>query len=192
MSGEPPMNAVQEPCQEKPARDSLFPLAYEELRGIAARYLRSERAGQTLQPTALVHEAYVRLLGTSQPQVVDSAQLLAAAARAMRHILVERARHRRAEKRGGCRERVVLDSGLAASRSDGLPVDQTEFIDAIDQALHRLAAFDSRLSQVVELRFFGGLTIEETARVLRTSTRKVNREWLMAKGWLHREMLKGV
>ena len=167
---------------------SLFPLHYQELRGIAARYLRRERAGQTLQPTALVHEAYLRLLGAGQRELGDCQQLLAAAARTMRHILVERARRRQAEKHGGRRERVSLDS--AAIRVPEDTAVETNFIPALDKALHRLAAVDSRLSQVVELRFFGGLTIAETARVLQMSTRMVNRDWLMAKGWLHREMLK--
>ncbi|MBI1874888.1 MAG: sigma-70 family RNA polymerase sigma factor [Acidobacteria bacterium] len=161
---------------------TLMPLVYDELRRLAAAYLRRERPGQTLQATALVHEVYIRLLQDSQLAWQNRAHFFGIAARSMRQILVERARARRAEKRGGERVRVTLDPGLvaAAPRSFDLEV--------LDDALTRLGALDPDLARVVEVRFFGGLSIEETAEALSVSPATIKRRWSLAKAWLMREL----
>ncbi|MBI3261704.1 MAG: sigma-70 family RNA polymerase sigma factor [Acidobacteria bacterium] len=161
---------------------TLMPLVYDELRRLAAAYLRRERPGQTLQATALVHEVYIRLLQDSQLAWQNRAHFFGIAARSMRQILVERARARRAEKRGGERVRVTLDPGLvaAAPRSFDLEV--------LDDALTRLGALDPDFARVVEVRFFGGLSIEETAEALSVSPATIKRRWSLAKAWLMREL----
>jgi RNA polymerase sigma factor (TIGR02999 family) len=165
-----------------PARvDDILPEVYAELRRVAAAYLRRERPGQTLQPTALVNEAYIRLAG-QHPRFQNRAHFCAIAANAMRQILVERARARGAQKRGGGAPRVTLNEALAAS--PGPAVD----LDALDEALTRLAALDSQQARIVELRFFGGLSVEETAEALAISPATVKRHWAIARAWLAREL----
>ncbi len=164
------------------ALDQLLPHVYGELRRIAGRYVRRERQGGTLQATALVHEAYVRLAKDSHLSFENRAHLLGIAARAMREILVERARARGAQKRGGRDARITLDEGMLA--------DSAEQVDtlALHAALEKLAALDRQQAQIVELRFFGGLTIEEAAEVLAVSPATVKRGWAVARAWLYREI----
>lgn len=161
---------------------NLMPLVYAELRALAGRCLRSERAGHTLQPTALVHEAFLRLFDDRLVPSLDRAHFLGIAAVAMRRILVEHARARAANKRGGDAAQVTLDSGIAAL--SGASID----VLALEDALGRLAALDERQARVVELRFFGGLTIEEVADALAVSKRTVDSDWALARAWLHREL----
>src|SRR5512142_2451724 len=162
--------------------DALVSDAYAELRRIAGAYMRHERPGQTLQPTALVHEAYLRL-ARQHPRFENRAHFCAIAARAMREILVERARARHAGKRGGGALRVTFDEGLGAPAPDS-GVD----LEAVDEALTRLAAIDPRQARIVELRFFGGLNVEETAAALEISAATVKRDWSVARAWLAREL----
>jgi len=167
---------------EREALDEMLVALYAELRGLAAGYLRHERVGHTLQPTALAHEAFLRLVDQRAVSWQDRAHFLALAAQAMRRILADQARRRHALKRGGDAVRVALeDVELVAPGGD---VE----IDALDSALEKLAALDARQAQIVELRFFGGLTLEETAEVVEVSTATVKRDWLMARAWLHREL----
>jgi RNA polymerase sigma-70 factor (ECF subfamily) len=165
------------------ALDRLLPLVYGELRHIAARYMARERPGQTLQATALVHEAYLRLARDSNLSFQNRAHLLGIAARAMREILVERARARGALKRGGKDARVTLDEGILGGGVSG----QVDVL-AVHEALDRLAAVDSRHARIVELRYFGGLTVEETAEVMAVSPATVKRGWALARAWLFREV----
>ncbi len=160
----------------------LVPLMYDELRRIAARYMRRERAGHSLQATALVHEAFIRLLGDRNLAWQNRAHFAAIAATSMRQILVERARARGTAKRGGGRARVTLEEDLLGRSDRGID------LLALDEALERLAALDSQHARIVELRFFGGLTIEETAETLGISPATVKRAWTMARAWLHREL----
>ena len=166
------------------AVDELVPLVYAELRRIAGRYMRRERPGQSLQATALVHEAYIRLLKDEDLSFENRAHFLGIAARSMRQILVEHARARDADKRGGERRRITLDEGIAA----GQPADVD--LMALDQALERLAAHDANQARIVELRFFGGLTNEETAAALGVSSATVKRAWVVARAWLFRELTR--
>ena len=163
----------------------LMPVVYNELRRLARRYLRRERPDHTLQATALVHEAYLRLIDQKDVQWQNRVHFFSIAAEAMRRILVEHARGHQAIKRGGGREKLVLDEaiGLAQARA----VD----LIRLDNALTSLAAIDAQQSRIVELRYFGGLTIEETAEVLGISPATVKREWHIAKMWLQREIRKG-
>jgi RNA polymerase sigma factor (TIGR02999 family) len=165
--------------QGEPAlADSLFPLLYEELRRIAHRQLSVERPGHTLSTTALVHEAYVKLADQTRAHFASRAHFLAVAAQAMRRILVTHARKVRAEKRGGAWRRLDLDQV-------DIPVEErAEALVVLDGALDRLFALNPRLSQVVECRFFGGMTEEETASALGVTERTVRRDWVKAKGWL--------
>ena len=165
------------------ALEDLVPLVYEDLRRIAAGYMRHEAAGHALQPTALVHEAYVRLIDQRQVKWRNRAHFFGVAAVMMRRILVDQARRRRSEKRGGQWKRVTL-TGVDAA------VDGPEEIDvlALHGALERLAAFDPRQERIVELRYFGGLTIEETAEVVGASPATVVREWTIAKAWLRADL----
>ena len=161
----------------------LMPLVYGELRRLAASYMRRERLGQTIQPTELVHEVYLRLVN----QDIDwqgKAHFLALAAKSMRRILIERARRKRAEKHGGGGEKVELDEGLLFS-----PEKSRELID-LDEALTRLAAISPRQGRVVELRFFGGLSVEEIAAVEHIAPRTVKLDWSLARSWLHKEIKK--
>ena len=173
---------------EAAALDELFALLYDELRQLAQRQRRRWRGDETLNTTALVHEAYVKLVGQARIAAESRAHFLALAARAMRHILCNYARDRRTQKRGGGLEHVQLDeSGSDAGRSRFSP-EQSEELVALDEALRRLEQVDPRQGRVVECRFFGGLTIEETAAALGVSPRTVKRDWAMAQAWLHREL----
>lgn len=167
---------------EPTARETLFPLVYEELRRIAHRQLQREWEGHTLDTTALVHEAYLKLVDQTRAGFTDRAHFFAVAANAMRRILVDYARRYLADKRGGAPRRVTLtdDMLVAEERADTLL--------AINDALLELSRIDERLSKVVECRFFGGLTEEETAEVLGVTARTVRRDWTKAKGWLHRTL----
>jgi RNA polymerase sigma-70 factor, ECF subfamily len=162
------------------ATDELLLLVYAELRDLAARLLRNERSDHTLQPTALVHEAYLRLVDQRAGSWENRAHFLGIAAQAMRRILVDHARRRSTAKRKGAR--VTLDENLAPAT--GPSVDLLE----IDAALGRLAELDARQARVVELRFFGGLNVEETASVLGIGSATVKRDWTLARAWLHREL----
>jgi RNA polymerase sigma-70 factor (ECF subfamily) len=159
-----------------------MPLVYDELRRIAARYISRERPGQTLQATALVNEAFVRLAAERPRSFANRTHFLAIAAISMRQILVQRARARRAAKRGGAPERVTLDEGLMAD--EGRSID----VLALDEALTRLAKLDPEQARIVELRYFGGLTVEETAEAVDVSPATVKREWAMARAWLKRAL----
>jgi RNA polymerase sigma factor (TIGR02999 family) len=164
------------------ALDRLFPLVHDDLRTIAARLLRHEAPGHTLQPTDLVHEAYLRLAGGPSATPEDRAHFLAIAARAMRHLLVDHARRRRAAKRGGGASPVRI-----TNEQVGVDLSFDELL-ALDDALERLGALDPRLRQVVECRFFGGLTEPETAQALGVTTRTVQRDWARARAWLYSEL----
>jgi RNA polymerase sigma factor (TIGR02999 family) len=168
------------------ATEKLVPLLYGELRRMAAGLMARERRAATLQPTALVHEAYLRLLGGGPEEEWQSrAHFLGAAAQAMRRILVEHARRRARLKRGGGRERVTLTDG--ALRYEARPEEML----ALDAALRELQARDAAMARVVELRYFGGLTVEETAEVTGASVRTVHRLWAAARAWLHRALEGG-
>jgi RNA polymerase sigma factor (TIGR02999 family) len=157
-----------------------MPLVYGELRRIAAGYISRERPGQTLQATALVNEAFVRLAAERPREFQNRTHFLAIAALSMRQILVQRARARKAAKRGGAPDRVTLDERLISTEPPGVDVL------ALDEALTRLATFDPEQARIVDLRYFGGLTIEETAEVVGTSPATVKRQWAMARAWLKR------
>lgn len=161
------------------ARDRLMQVVYRELRRRAAAYLRRERPGHTLQPTALVHEAYLRLVDQNAAVWQNQAQFFAVASQMMRRILVDAARARKAAKRSGQWARVTLDGAVAEHLAADVPV-----ID-LDAALADLATFDARKSQIAELRFFGGLTVEETAHALGLSNATIEREWKVARAWLY-------
>jgi RNA polymerase sigma factor (TIGR02999 family) len=166
------------------ALNELVPLVYQELRRVAAAQLRGERANHTLQPTELVHEAYARLIGQRRVQWQNRAHFFAIAARMMRRVLVDHARRRQAVKRGKDVERISLVSAA-------LPGEREADLIALDDALTGLAQLDPDQSQIVELRFFGGLTVEEVAEVTGTSPATVKREWATAKAWLLHEIRKG-
>jgi RNA polymerase sigma factor (TIGR02999 family) len=159
-------------------------LIYEDLHRLARQYMARERRDHTLQATALVHEAYLRLFGSAQPTWQDSAHFLAVCARTMRHILVETSRHRRALKRGGDAAPLCLQEAIAVAGHPDADVL------AVDDALTNLADLDPRKSQLVELRFFGGLNVKESAEVLKISEATAFREWNVAKAWLRRELRK--
>jgi RNA polymerase sigma factor (TIGR02999 family) len=167
------------------ALEKLTPLVYQELRRLARRYMAGERSDRTLQTTALVHEAYLRLVDSSRVRWQNRAHFFAVSARFMRRILVDFARSRRNLKRGGALRFVPLD----AAADVGL--QRNPDLIALDVALDSLAALDARQAQVVELRFFGGLTVEETAEALGVSPGTVRRDWSLAQAWLHLELAKG-
>ncbi len=167
---------------DRRALDRLTPLVYEELRHQATRYLRRERPGHTLQTTALIHEAYLRLIDAKDVNWQSRAHFFAIAANLMRRVLVEHARRRDSDKRGGSQVRVQLDEALAVA--DETDVD----LLAIDEALNRLTTIDPQQARVVELRFFSGLTVEETAAALGVSPKTVKRDWSVARAWLRREI----
>ena len=161
--------------------DDLTPLVYRELRKIAAGYIRRERPGQTLQATALVHEAYLRLAGAGQPWT-DERHFVGIAARSMRQILVERARARGAQKRWAGMNRVTLSDSLA------IAANEETILPAIDEALARLEKIDAEQAKIVELRYFAGLSIEETADALGISPATLKRRWALARAWLFRDL----
>jgi RNA polymerase sigma factor (TIGR02999 family) len=165
------------------AADELFAVVYEELRGIAGSFMAQERSDHTLQPTAVVHEAYMRLVGSSSLQWESRGHFFGTAAAAMRRILVDHARRKVASKRGGDRQRVELGDPEA-------PETRFEELLDLDAALGRLAARDETMAKVVELRYFAGLSVEETAKVLDVSPRTVNRAWTGARAWLRRELAR--
>jgi RNA polymerase sigma factor (TIGR02999 family) len=166
------------------ATDELLPLVYEELRVLAARKLSHEPPGQTLQATALVHEAYLRLVGERNQNWTGHAHFFRAAAEAMRRILIDRARRRNSDKRGGHRQRVELEEALAESHEAGCPED----LIALDEALTKLTAEDPVKAEVVKLRYFAGLTVEQTAEVLGISATTAKLHWAYARAWLLREI----
>lgn len=167
---------------DKQALDRLMPLVYDELRRIASRYMKREREGHTLQTTALVNEAYLRMVGQDDVDWQNRAHFFGVAASVMRHLLVDHARARGRVRRGADPQQVSLDEAAVVSNQKG------EELLALDEALTRLASIDSRKVKIVELRYFSGLTAEETAEVLGVSEITVKREWLKAKAWLYREL----
>jgi len=167
---------------DQAALDKLIPLVYQELRMLAQRHMRRENPGHTLQTTALVHEAYVRLIDQKNVRWQNRAHFFAVAARLMRRILLDRARGRICSKRGGGARQMSLDEAADFS------LDRAAEMIALDDALESLAAIDPRKSQVVEMRFFGGLSVDETAETLQVSPETVLRDWRLAKVWLLREM----
>jgi RNA polymerase sigma factor (TIGR02999 family) len=169
---------------DRQALDRLVALVYDELRGLARRYLRSERRGHTLQTTALANEAYLRLAGREKIPWQDRAHFFAAAAREIRRILVDHARGKRRQKRGGGWQRVPLEGSALFERSSAVD------LIALDEALDELQRLSSRQAQIVELKFFGGLTMPEIAEVLDVSLRTVEGDWSMARSWL-RQQLEG-
>ena len=167
---------------DRQALDALMPIVYTELRGMAHRYLQRERSDHTLQSTALVHEAYVRLIGQKLPEWQNRAHFFGVAARLMRQILVEYARGHQAAKRGGSACKVTLEEGSL------LPQQADLDVVVLDDALQDLAKLDEQQSRIVELRFFAGLSIDDTSEVLGISPATVSREWTTARIWLHREI----
>ena len=167
---------------DQAARDELMPLVYEELRRLAHKCMRRERPAHTLQTSALLNEAYVRLVDQKNIQWQDRAHFFGIAARLMRQVLVDYARTRNYAKRGGDNRRVSLDEAMIVSR------ERAAEVVALDEALKTLAEIDPRQSQIVELRFFGGLSIDETAEVLAVSPGTVMRDWTLAKAWLRRAL----
>jgi RNA polymerase sigma factor (TIGR02999 family) len=162
----------------------LAPVVYSELRGIAARYLRREPPGNTLQPTALVHEAFLKLAGQRRVDWQGRTHILAIGAQAMRRILVDHAKRKRRSKHGGGLRRIELDEAVALSPQ------RDEDLLAVDEALEKLACIDRRQAAIVEMRFFGGMTVEETAEALGVSKRTIESEWTMVRAWLRRELSK--
>lgn len=171
---------------DKEALDLLIPLVYDELRRQASRYLRRERAGHTLQTTALIHEAYMRLVDQKNVAWQNRAQFFGISAQLMRRILVDHARTKHRAKRGGSAVRVSIGEATAVAKDSAATADLLE----IDEALTRLAAIDEQQSRIVELRFFSGLNVAETAAVLGISPATVKRDWSVAKAWLHREITR--
>jgi RNA polymerase sigma-70 factor, ECF subfamily len=167
------------------ALDRLIPVVYAELRNVAAHYLRRERPDHTLQPTALVNEAYLRLIDQRDVRWQNRAHFVGVAAQMMRRILVDHARSRYRAKRGSGGQKVSLDEALMVSD------DRAGHLVELDEALTALAAFDQRKGRVVELRYFGGLSVKETAEVLQVSTITIQRDWNLAKAWLYDRVTKG-
>jgi RNA polymerase sigma factor (TIGR02999 family) len=167
---------------DEAALDKLFPLVHPELHRLAHHYMSRERPGHTLQTTAVLNEAYLQLVDNSQAVWQGRTHFIAAAAQIMRHIMVDHARKHQSLKRGGGALKVTLDEGALITETRA-----QELLD-LDAALERLAVQDARKSQIVELRYFGGLTVEETAQFLKLSQRTVEREWTAAKAWLYREL----
>ena len=170
---------------DQQAHEKLFQVVYNELHHQAARYLRNEHPGLSLQATDLIHEAYLRLINQQHVEWQNRLHFFAIAAKVMRRILVDRVRGRQAAKRGGSDIRLPLEDAMVV-----VPGQDLDFV-ALDEALNRLAQIDSQQSHVVELRFFSGLSVEETAKVLDVSERTVKRDWNVAKAWLRRELSRG-
>jgi RNA polymerase sigma-70 factor (ECF subfamily) len=175
------LNPMTADRPDPPPADEMAPLVYNELRRLAASFMRRERPGQTLQATALVHEAYLRLAAAGTPWH-DKRHFIGIAARSMRQILVERARARGAQKRWAGLDRVSMSDSLAVA------ADPESMLPALDEALERLATIDSEQARIVELRFFVGLSIEETAEALDMSPATLKRRWALARAWLFREL----
>ncbi len=173
----------------KEALTKLIPLVYDELHRLAEHYMRNERVGHTLQPTALINEAYLRLASAEKANWQHRAHFVAVAAGTMRRVLIDHARKQKAAKRGGKQAALPLEDS-PEFLSAVLREERSEELIALDEALTRLQELDPRQSQVVELRFFGGLTVEETAEVLGISPKTVKRDWAVARAWLHGEMSK--
>lgn len=167
---------------EPDAASKLLPLVYDELHRLAVHYMRKERSGHTLQPTALVNEAYVRLVAQSEITWEGRAHFIAFAARIMRHFLIDQARRRRAARHGGLHQKVDFEKAIIVSE------DQSDELLAVHTALERLEKLDPRQARVVELRYFGGLSVEETAEALSVSEKTVKTDWAFARVWLHREI----
>jgi len=186
MKRQPGISAEGKTAKSEPADalsvSNILPLVYDELRRLARRYMARERPGQSLQATALVHEAYLRLLKGKDRPWRNRTHFLAIAANSMRQILVERARARAATKRGGSRVRVTLHEDVAAGGEASID------LLALDEALTQLGGLDPQLARIVELRFFGGLNIEETAEAIAASPATVKRSWSLARAWLKREL----
>ncbi len=170
---------------DQSALNAMMPLVYGELHRMARRFMARQNPGHTLQPTALINEAFIKLVGNENKEWKNRAHFFGVAAQAMRHILVDYARSRNYAKRGAGAQRVELDQAVAVTD------EASGDIVALDDALNELSKVDRRKSQVVELRYFGGLTVEETAEVLKVSTITVMRDWSLAKAWLYRELAKG-
>ncbi len=183
------LNAAREGDEQ--ALRAVFPLVYEEIRQRAHRQRQRWHGDLTLNTTALVHEAYIKLTGQADLEWEGRAHFLGVAARAMRHILVDYARQRRAEKRGGDAQRVSFEEWHNPDAEFALTDEKADAIVALEDALHALEQVDEREARVVECRFFGGLSVEETAKVLGISERTVKRDWAMAQAWLMREMKRG-
>jgi RNA polymerase sigma factor (TIGR02999 family) len=183
----PPPNEITERliawgAGDKAALDQLLPIVYQELRRIAGNYLRQENPGHTLQPTALVHEAWLRLIDQTRVTWQNRAQFFGVAAQLMRRILVDHAKTKHREKRGGEAVKLSLDDVINLSR------ERAADLLALDDALDELARIDGRKSRVVELRYFGGFSVEETAQILEVSPETVMRDWKMAKAWLYQQI----
>jgi RNA polymerase sigma factor (TIGR02999 family) len=174
------LNAIER--GDAKATDELLPLVYEELRLLAAQKLSHEPPGQTLQATALVHEAYLRLVGDEPQSWGNRGHFFAAAAEAMRRILVERARHKHSARHGGSLQKVPLDEAIPSVS------DPHEDLLALDDALHRLATEDEKLAEVVKLRYFAGLTLSQIAELLGVTRRTVDRHWALGRAWLYQEL----
>jgi RNA polymerase sigma factor (TIGR02999 family) len=172
------------------ASERVLPLVYDELRAMAARHMRRERPGHTLQATALVHDAFLTLVDQTRVQWQDRAHFFAIASQAMRRILVDHARARAAAKRGGGAGHAPLDRAGTVALADRGALSLEDLL-TLDRALEELAAFDPHQARIVELRYFGGLTIEEAAEVLHISPATLKREWSMARAWLHRRLTGG-
>lgn len=182
MSGEVTQILLDLRHGNREAQDRLVPMVYRELRRIASAHLRKEAANHSLQPTALVHEAYLRMIEINRVDWQSRAHFFSVASGIMRRILVDYARAKRADKRGGEIDTVVFDEGLLATKA------RAPELLALDDALNQLAEMDRRQAQIVEMRFFGGLTEEETGDVLGISARTVKRDWRVAKAWLYKEL----
>jgi RNA polymerase sigma factor (TIGR02999 family) len=167
------------------ARDELFPIVYDELRRLAGYHMRGEAPGALLQPTALVHEAYLRLVADRDRDWAGRTHFFAVSSRILRHLLVDQAREARAQKRGGEAQRLPIEAALGVPDRDELDIVE------LDRALEALAAFDPLKAQIIELRFFGGLSVGDTASVLRIAPATVKRHFAVAKVWLHRQLSDG-
>ena len=175
---------------DRAALDRLMPVIYDEIHRLAHRYMKHERAGNSLQTTALIHEAYLRLVNAGEASFRDRAHFLAISAQVMRRILVDAARMRSAAKRGGAAQKIAHSSAVNFDQIPDVSCRRAQEVIACDDALSMLAQLDARKAQVVEMRFFGGLSVEETAEVLGVSPQTVMRDWKLARAWLMRELAK--
>ncbi len=177
---------------DRSAFDKLFPLVYHELHGLARAQRRAWRGNETLDTTALLHEAYLKLVAQTNPDWEDRAHFLSVAARAMRQILIDYARTQRREKRGGDRTRVSLNEFRLEPGAPSFSDERAELLVALDDSLKRLEERNERQSRIVECRFFGGMTIRDTARALGVSPATVKRGWAVAQAWLYQDIREGV